>query len=460
MRSLLLEARKQIVFCDDPLKFSSNCQAFISDISRHINANHQDKNAVLAVAADICLDLQSFLPKWVLKKHMDRGLLSQDAIEEGIQDIMLFIKGKGGESTLEYIKKEAEEISQSSIRKMCELELDGRLHTYWGHDYCSGLNHSFRRGARFVTSNPAKINLFRKDWPDTWAGLVAEVKARHPGISLERLISYLFLKVAAISARDLYPVFEASDGKFGFVCVQVNPKNWKDSDKMAEEIEFWNEAFKEELNTNKPNIVYKIPAVSAAPKTVERIVKQGIRVCLTLNFSFSQHEIFADLIEKGEQNGFVVLMSGFLDDAVDRELNSLGIDNSKDYSRHAGEAVIRKSYANLIKRGCRKTSILAAAIRGPWTIKNSISDRADAPLYFTTMTEKILEFDAAKPELRSVTHEAVPDEIMSVLRRSSIFNAAYERDLISLDNIDEYVPLQTVHGAFAKAYIELEESLA
>jgi hypothetical protein len=194
-------------------------------------------------------------------------------------------------------------------------------------------------------------------------------------------------------------------------------------------------------------------------KTVESIVEKGIRVCLTLNFTYNQHDIFSDLIEKGKQHGFVVLMSGFLDDNIDKELASLGIENSKMYSRHAGEAVIRKSYANLRAKGCKNTSIMSAAIRGEWTIKNSITDNADAPMYFTTVTDKILEFDSEKRDLSSVVDAVVPDEIMSVLKKSPIFNAAYEEDFLTLDNVDEYPPLLMVLDIFTKAYIELEDSL-
>lgn len=460
MQSLLLDARKNIIFLREPLKFSSNCLSFIERLAQLIIEKPGRKDDILKVASDIYLDLNSFMINWVLKKHIESGSLLQSSINTEANNILSFISKQGSKVMLEDIKKEADEIEHSNIKRMCEMELEGKLFTYWGHDYCTGLSHSLRRGARFVTSNPAKVNLFRKENPEIWANLVDEIKSQHNDISLEKLVSYLFLKVVAMIARDLYPIFEATDGKFGFVCIQVNPKNWKDSGKMAQEIEFWNNEFKKELNTQNLNIVYKIPAVSAAVKTVERIVRQNIRVCLTLNFSYMQHDLFSDLIEKGSQHGFVVLMSGFLDDAVEKELALLGIEDPKKYSRHAGEAVIRKSYVNLRVKACKRTSIMSAAIRGEYTIKNAITSYQDTEMYFTTMTEKILEFDSEHRELSPIIDDKVPEEIMSVLRKSTIFNAAFNKELLTLDNIDEYIPLQTVHGIFTKAYIETEESLS
>jgi len=456
----LLNARENIVFLKSPNDFLNNCKTFIGELEQLVMHQPEKKGEILNTAAEICLDLKSFMVNWVLKKHIDKGLLKESDINFGFRKILSFIACHGGEKEVESVNNEVELIKRSNIKKMCDLELEGKLYTYWGHDCCTGLSHSLRRGARFVTTNPAKINLFRKEQPEIWASLVDEIKAKHPNISREEFVSDLFLKVVSISARDLRPIYEASKGKFGFVCVQVNPKNWRDADKMTQEIEFWDKAFKNELNMKDPNIVYKIPAVSAAVKTVDSIVKRGLRVCLTLNFTYSQHDIFSDLIEKGDQNGFVVIMSGFLDDAVDKELISLGIEDSKIYSRHAGEAVIRKSYANLKNKGCSKTSILSAAIRGEWTIKNSITNDADAPMYFTTMTNKIMEFDNENRDLAPIYDDPVPDAVMNVLNKSAIFEEAYQKDLLPIEKFDDYIPLMTVLGNFINAYTEIEESLS
>ena len=37
------------------------------------------------------------------------------------------------------------------------------------------------------------------------------------------MAAQMFTKVCAISARALYPIFEATDKQYGFVCMQVIP---------------------------------------------------------------------------------------------------------------------------------------------------------------------------------------------------------------------------------------------
>lgn len=459
MEMTLLEARKRILYVKDADQFLPNCETFIRESQVRLKECAKDKNDILDIVADIYLDLQSFLTHWVLDGYIAEGVLSKGDIDTEVNHLYQIISSYGDAAYIASIDQEAVSIHNSQIKQICESERAGKLATIWGHDYCSGLSHSIRRGACFATSNPAKINLFRQDYPAIWAEMVDEIKTKHKGISMEKLISYLFMKTVAISMRDFYPIYEASDGRYGFVCIQVNPRNWEDSGKMIDEIDFWYKELQDELGTVNPNIVFKVPAVKAGLKVTEVLIAKNLRPCITLNFSVRQHEAFSDLIEKGSKLGFVVLMSGFLDDAVDKELTALGIAASSSYSHHAAEAVIRKSYANLRARGCNKTAILSAAIRGDWTIKNSLTDCTDSPMYFTTMTGKIEEFDSQPRSLTPMIKEPVPKEILEVLEKSAIFRQAYYPEHINLNNISTFIPLQNVLKAFLKAYDEIEASL-
>jgi hypothetical protein len=45
------------------------------------------------------------------------------------------------------------------------------------------------------------------------------------------------------------------------------------------------------------------------------------------------------------------------------------------------------------------------------------------------------------------------------LTRSTIFNQAYNRDRLDLDNVGDFVPLRAVLKVFTDAYVEIERSL-
>lgn len=459
METVLLNARRNIIFTNQPEKLSKNCSDLISKLKKIILDQPEKRKEAVAVAESICIDFKSFLRVWALNKHVQSNAVTEAEIQNEFTKLLSFVEEHGDPGSVDGIRKEVESIRNSSTKKMCDLVHNGDLYTYWGHDYCTGLDHSLRRGACFATTNPAKINNFRKENPEKWNILLKEVESAHPGISAEKKTSYMFMKVVALIARQLVPIYEWSGGQYGFACIQVNPKNWQDADGMKAEIAFWHKEMQNELGMAKPNIVYKIPAVPAAMAVVPEVLRNGHRVCMTLNFTFKQHDWFFDLIRESGGQGFVVLMSGFLDDAVDKELAEMGIKESRSIARHAGEAVIRKSYANLRSKDYRGISIMSAAIRGEWTIKNTLTSSAAMPMYFTTMTEKIMEFDSEPRILTPIVNDLVSDADLNSLYKSSIFRAAYEDDLLTLENIAGYTPLQTVLGIFIKAYDEIEQSL-
>lgn len=455
MNNTLLSARKSILFVKNPAEFLPGANALLADLGEAVSSGQKEDAVKLAM--DICLDLNSYLTNWVLKKHVAAGTLTEQEISAVSEKLLDFLSIHSKEA-LEETLKEIAAISKSNIKKMCDLTAEGTLATYLGHDYCTGVSHSLRRGACFVTSNPAKINAYRKERPELWASMLAEVKAENPNIGLERLISFMFLKVVAVSARQLYPIFEASGGKLGFVCIQTNPKRCEDTDSMIEEILFWQETFKKELGTETPNIVYKIPAVKASQEVARVIAAKGIRLCLTLDFSYAQHDCFGDILQKSPVDGFVVLMSGFLDDTVAKELEAQGVEGFKEISHHAGEAVIRKSYANLVQNH-PKIHIMGAAIRGDWTIRNCFTSNTACPIYFTTVTDKILEFDGADRSFDPIINDEIPADLMEKLSLSKSFRQAYGTERLDMDNIHEYAPLLMVLNVFTKAYEELEEAL-
>lgn len=124
------------------------------------------------------------------------------------------------------------------------------------------------------------------------------------------MASQMFTKVCAISARALAPIYEATNGQYGFVCLQVDPREIRNTQAMIDQVHFWNRAMAKELNMDKPNVVYKLPAVEASLPAVKVLLEEGYRLCMTLNFSITQHMAFAELLSKGRDQEYLVLMAG------------------------------------------------------------------------------------------------------------------------------------------------------
>lgn len=453
MNQFLTAKRNPVLFPKTAEDFRKNLAGLKAELKALIADDAGNKAFYLETAAGVAIDLRSFLKEWVLA-----DLVSEEEVQAASDELLAFVREQGGDTT--EAEKEIADIAASSIKKMCDMTKAGEANTVWGHDYASGLTHSLRRGARWVTSNPCKIQLFKKDFPEYYQSLVAEIKRENAGASTAVMAAQMFTKVCAISCRALYPVFEATNKQYGFVCMQVDPRDIRDTDAMVKQVEFWYDAMKKELGVEEPNVVFKLPAVEAALPAAKILLEKNFKLCMTLNFTVTQHLKFAEVLGKGKKDGYLVLMAGQLDDQIAKELEAKGVEDAKVIARHGSEAVMRKSYKLLAEKGYTNLSIMTAAVRGPWHIQNSFAPVGGAPVLITTVTGKINEFDANPTPIASVMDQPVEDKYLDVLKTSDVFNKAIctpEEGLLTWENLFDYPPFVAFYTQFIAAYQEVED---
>lgn len=436
------QARKDIVFAVSPKGFNNAFRQMM-----------EEKNA--AVIKEIYIDLQSRLIYWTLTKAV-----SKEEIAAAVKECEEYLAHAVSPDELETAKKEVENIRTCNSSKLCEMHDAGEMGFIWGHDLCSGYEWSIRRGARFVTSNPAKINVFRKDYPEQWAEIVDEVVTEHPGLTAEERVSWCWVKCVARVAKELRPIYDASNGKYGFVCIQPNPTKLEDSQAMIDEIRFFERAFRQIFETSDPNIVYKVPAVPAARAVVETLKADGLRLCMTLNFSVFQHDTFGDILGYGEYGDFLVLMGGIVDDFVKKELIAQGMDEAEalEVSHYAATSILNTSYANNRKKGIDPI-IMAGSARGAWSTEAVLCSDAAHPVAITSMANMIEVYDNTKGEIHDVIRQPLDEKKLEILNRSAIYRAAHDIDGLSDETILDYEPLKFVNKSFVTAYYETLESL-
>lgn len=464
MIDILTEQRNRILFPAKGEDFLHACIQVREEL-RGV-ATQGDIQPAAEAAAELAADLRSFLIEWKLLPYVNTGVLTTAAIDAESDAFLALARELGGDKAVEAARCEIESIAHSSMKQLAHLYAAGKLNSYWGHDYASGIAHSLRRGACFSTNNPCKNTLFKKDFPELYHAMLTEIAREAPDASLEDKVSLLFVKICARHARALLPIFECTNEKYGFFCVQVNPFNIPNADstrKIIEQVEFWQEAFKKELGVERPNVVYKIPAAESGVEAAKHLSNKGYRLCVTLNFTVAQHEIFAEILSKAKVPGFVVLMGGLLDDKVAADLKALNMEDSAALGRHAAQAVIRKSYANLRAKGYDKyASIMTAAVRGPWAISNTLAPMGGAPSCITTLTAKINEFDDAAPLMVSAMDEPIDPQIMNALMKSKVFRQAYatlDEQAWQWDSLFSFPPFVAFYDQFREAYAELTEDV-
>jgi transaldolase len=90
------------------------------------------------------------------------------------------------------------------------------------------------------------------------------------------------------AADVLRPVYEETDGADGFVSIEVSPELARDTEgSIAEARRLWRAA-------DRPNVMIKIPGTREGWPAIERCLREGININITLLFSVEHYRAVAD----------------------------------------------------------------------------------------------------------------------------------------------------------------------
>lgn len=235
------------------------------------------------------------------------------------------------------------------------------------------------RGVQGMTSNPAifeKAIAGSSDYDDE---ILSLVKA---GMSVDAIYETLAVKDIQMAADVLAPVYRSTDGRDGYVSLEVSPFLARDTERTAAEARRLFET------VGRPNLMIKIPATPEGLPAISASLAAGVNVNVTLIFGLENYQAVADayiaglerLALKGPSakgghpvNRIASVASFFVsrvDTAVDKELEKKGakellgkiaIANCKlafaEYRRILG----RPRWRELAAKGARPQRVLWAS---------------------------------------------------------------------------------------------------
>jgi transaldolase/glucose-6-phosphate isomerase len=210
-------------------------------------------------------------------------------------------------------------------------------------------------------------------------------------------------------AADVFlPLFEQSNGRHGFVSIEVSPKLAYDTQGTLEEARrLWD-------SVNRPNVMIKIPATREGIPAIEGAIAEGINVNVTLIFSLHRYQEVMEgylrgletRLERGETLSPVSSVASFfisrVDAAIDSRLDELIASHEEKAERAAavrGKAAIanaKLAYAQY-KATFADERYLRLAANGA---------RVQRPLWASTSTK-----DPAFPDTYYVDHLIGPDTV-------------------------------------------------
>lgn len=149
-------------------------------------------------------------------------------------------------------------------------------------------------GLSGVTSNPT---IFEKAIADSgdYDQALARLVRQCPGVDPRELFFSLAVEDIRAAADALRPVYDKTQGRDGFVSLEVSPDLANDAEKSIAEARGLCERL------DRPNVMIKIPATKAGIPAIEQLIAEGINVNVTLLFSVGRYEEAARAYLRGLQ---------------------------------------------------------------------------------------------------------------------------------------------------------------
>ena len=307
------------------------------------------------------------------------------------------------------------------------------------------------RGAVGVTTNPVLASVALNKNRALWSADIDAVLARN--LPSEAKAEALMRIAVTRAAAKLTPQFEASQGRSGLVCAQVNPLRAGDRDCM--------DAMAKRFHAWSPNIAVKLPATAAGLDVLEDCVADGITITATVSFTVPQVVAIAErhragikrAREKGIEPGkcYAVIMIGRLDDYLREIAHDNQVEVSESDICQAGLAVAKRAYSIYQERQYEAV-LLVAALRGDY----HLTELAGAELVMS-IHPSYQEIFVSKDFPREPRIDSPPPpEAIDRLRRMREFVRAYEPDGMSPGEFVSYGVTQRTLSQFSEAWKLME----
>lgn len=130
-----------------------------------------------------------------------------------------------------------------------------------------------------TTNPPLSLGAIKDNLP-LWEKWVDEQIKANPGITLEALWWMTYKEVVRRGAEKLLPINEASNGRFGWVSGQLDPRLFTEKEKMY--------AQADELAALSPNVMIKVPGSQQGVDVVRYLTAKAISTNVTTCFTLPQ----------------------------------------------------------------------------------------------------------------------------------------------------------------------------
>ena len=321
------------------------------------------------------------------------------------------------------------------------------------------------KGIRGVTSNPTifqKAMADSSDYDDQFNSLVEKER---------KTVEHAYWDMVADDISDalevLRPVYDASEGRDGFVSLEVAPSLAPDTEGTIQAARNLHERIAE------PNLFVKIPATEPGIPAIQQMIAEGRNINVTLIFSLDRYDAVIEAylagLEafKGDLSQVTSVASFFVsrvDTEVDRRLEEIGTDDALALRGKAAVAQAKLAYQLFLERfsGAR------------WEALEQRGARVQRPLWASTST-KNPEYDEllyVNSLIGDNSVNTMPDKTIEAFLEHGVVERTIDKDVdgakavwkelaeigVDMPGVSRQIEDEGV-SAFAKSFDELIQVL-
>jgi transaldolase len=295
-------------------------------------------------------------------------------------------------------------------------------------------------GAVCATTNPTYVARLLREEPDHIAGLIAEVskETSDAGEIADRVCQ----KAVARLQQLFLPLFEQSNGQYGYVAIQGDPRVNSDPDAILQSA-----IRHRELGEN---IIIKVPSWPAGREALEKLVELGFPTIATLGFSVDQAIYMAEAHRRALRRSgkrpicYVTFIAGVLDTYLAEISAQRGQLVSPDALRHAGSEASRAAYRIYKSRGYEAV-LLGGGARAP----HHFTELVGGDLAITigwNLAQQLIEADA--PIVSRIDAELPTSMISELESNLPEFRNSYREHSLQPEDFHDFGPVASFQASF------------
>lgn len=322
---------------------------------------------------------------------------------------------------------------------------------------------------RGCTTNPPLSLTAVKSDPKFWNEWIDDTIASNPGLTLHDYYWRTYKEVVRRGAEMMMPIWEASEGKYGYISGQLDPRLITETDRMIQDAQ--------EIRAIAPNLMIKVPASTQGVEVVKVLSSMGIptnvTTCFTLPQIWAVANAAAEGVKIGLKNGVdmskwravITMMIGRLIEMpeLDKQAERRGITLSWAEKHWIGIHTFRTAF-KLLKEAGLPSKMLACSMReGPnvggkvhfWDVEKIAGDIVYTmpPYVLEPLFNKCndLEFE------EEILYEDVPDDVLYKMSKIPYCIQSCDPNGMEVDQFNSHPATIATAEAFSKASSGLEE---